>query len=115
MAISVIILNNWLIKLIGINGAALASLLVVILYSVIKVLYINLKLNIQPLSLNTVKLVGLIMVVFGLFYFWNFSFHPLVNIGLNCILISGLYLLLIKKVAVSTDINLLIKKYFKVK
>jgi O-antigen/teichoic acid export membrane protein len=115
MAISVIILNNWLIKLIGINGAALASLLVVILYSVIKVLYINFKLNIQPLSLNTVKLVGLIMVVFGLFYFWNFSFHPLVNIGLNCILISGLYLLLIKKVAVSTDINLLIKKYFKVK
>ena len=112
MAITVVVLNNWLIQLIGIKGAALSSLIVVVLYTIIKIGYINLKFNIKPFSLQTVKLLCLISCIFILFYFWNFSFHPLLNIFLKVILITILYVFLVKKINVSEDINMLFKTYF---
>ena len=105
MALSVIFLNKWLIDLIGINGAAIATLIVVVVYSVAKIIYLKSKLKIQPFDLNTVKLTIIISVIFGIFYFWNFNFHPIINIGLKGILISALYFLLINKLHISTDIN----------
>ena len=41
MALSVIVLNRWLIGLIGINGAALATLIVVLVYGIIKIIFIK--------------------------------------------------------------------------
>tara|TARA_R110001583_G_scaffold145635_2_gene297617 strand:+ start:52359 stop:53816 length:1458 start_codon:yes stop_codon:yes gene_type:complete len=111
MAISVIILNKWLINLIGINGAALATLIVVLLYSVIKIIYIKWKLKIQPFSRNTIKIIGVILGLFGLFYFLNFTFHPIINITLKCVIIGFVYFILIKKLQVSKDINHIVSKY----
>ncbi len=111
MAISVILLNKWLIKAIGINGAALATLIVVIVYSIYKIVYIKSKLRIQPFSLKTIKLLLIIFGIFTLFYFWNFSFNPLINIALKSLIIVFLYLVLIKKTTISKDINDLIYRY----
>ncbi len=105
MAFSVILLNRWLIELIGINGAALATFLVVAVYGIIKIMYIKIKLRIQPFTLNTVKIASVITVFFVAFYFWNFSFHPLINIVLKSLIISGLYVILIRKLTISKDIN----------
>ncbi|MBT8317524.1 MAG: oligosaccharide flippase family protein [Lutibacter sp.] len=117
MAISVILLNKWLIHLIGINGAALATLIVVVFYTIFKILYIKGKLNIQPFSRQTSKVITVIIVVFGLFYFWNFSFHPILNIVLKSLILVVTYVVLIKKLEISKDINSLISKYlfFKIK
>ncbi|PHQ55722.1 MAG: sugar isomerase, partial [Lutibacter sp.] len=52
---------------------------------------------------------------FLVFYFWNFSFHPLVNIILKCLMISAVYIMLIKKLQISKDINELLKKYLSIK
>lgn len=112
MAISVIFLNKWLINLLDINGAALATLIVVLLYSFIKIGYIKAKLNIQPFSINTVKVLLLVIGMFIVFSFWNFSFHPIVNILIKSIIISFCYLVLIKKIKISEDLNLLITKLF---
>jgi len=114
MAISVILLNKWLINLIGINGAALATLIVVFVYSVFKIFYIKLKLNIQPFEINTLKVLILILALFLLFNFWNFSFHPLLNILIKCCVVGGLYFVLVKKLKISEDINMLLGK-FKIK
>jgi len=115
MAISVILLNKWLINLIGINGAALATLIVVVFYSVFKIVYIKFKLKMQPFSFQTVKIVLVIGLIFIAFYFWNFNFHPLLNIVLKCIIICVLYLVIIKKIKISEDINGLFEKYFSLK
>lgn len=117
MAISVILLNKWLIHLIGINGAALATLIVVVVYTIFKIIYIKGKLNIQPFSRQTSKVISVIILVFGLFYFWNFSFHPILNIVLKSLLLVVIYFVLIKKLEISKDINSLITKYlfFKIK
>ena len=113
MALSVIVLNRYLIGLIGINGAALATLIVVFIYSFIKIFYIKSKLNMQPFSLNTVKIVLIVSVVFFLFYFWNFNLNPILNMLLKGILITVFYLLLINKFKISQEVNNLLVKSFK--
>ena len=47
MAISVYFLNDYLIDLYGINGAAISTLIVLFLFTILKVLYINFKLKIH--------------------------------------------------------------------
>ncbi len=111
MAISVIFLNKWLINLIGINGAAIATLIVVVVYSLVKIIYLKGKLNIQPFDGNTFRLAVIILALFAAFYFWNFNFHPIINIGLKGIIISALYFLLISKLQISKDINGFVTKY----
>jgi O-antigen/teichoic acid export membrane protein len=113
MALSVIVLNRWLIELIGIIGAAWATLIVVVVYSSIKVFYINSKLRIQPFSWATFKLSMTIVVLYFSFYFWNFSFHPLINILLNCGLISLIYIFLMQRLKISEEISELIRLIFK--
>lgn len=112
MAISIIFLNKWLISLIGIDGAALATLIVVFIYSIIKIFYIQNKFKIQPFSTDTFKIAIVLITVFVVFYFWNFQFHPIVNMLLKGVLISILYIFLINKLKISKDINSLLEKYF---
>ena len=111
MALSVIILNRWLISIFGIDGAALATLLVVFVYSIIKIFYVQRKLSMQPFTKDTLKVLLLITLVFFAFYFWNFSFHPIINILLKVVLISVVYLFLIIKLKVSEDIQEALKRY----
>jgi ABC-type xylose transport system permease subunit len=99
--------------LIGINGAALATLIVVLLYSIVKISYIKAKLKIQPFQLNTLKVLVLISAVYAGFYFWNFSYHPFVNIGLKSIAIVLIYGFIINRFHISQDISSLVMKYFK--
>lgn len=113
MAVTVIFLNKWLINLIGINGAALATLIVVLIYSSIKIVYIKYKLNIQPFSINTLKLLLITTVIFVVFYFWNFNIHPILSIVLKSIIVSILYVFFIRKAQISEDIDSLVSKYFK--
>jgi O-antigen/teichoic acid export membrane protein len=112
MALSVIILNHWLINLMGINGAALATLIVVILYGIIKIIFIRLKLKIQPFTGKTIKLILVIAILFIGFNYLKSSFNPWITIIIKSLIISMLYLIFIKKLAISKDISELITKYF---
>ena len=112
MAASVIVLNRWLIEIIGINGAAVATLIVVVVYSIIKILYIKSKLKIQPFSGETIKLLIIVILLYAIFYFWNFTFHPLINIVLKCALIAPIYVFLVKKMKISIEITQLLGSIF---
>ena len=67
----------------------------------------------QPFTKNTIVILVLIAILFFSFYFWNFSFHPLLNIVLKTGIITVIYLFLIFKFRVSEDIMLLLRKYIK--
>ncbi|GGK57899.1 MULTISPECIES: lipopolysaccharide biosynthesis protein [Flavobacteriaceae] len=112
MALSVIVLNRWLISLIGINGAALATLIVVLVYGVIKILFIKSKLSIQPFSRNSVKVLVVIMAIYFVINFWNFSLNPILSIFIKGVLITSVYLVIIKRLNISEDLNKLFSKYF---
>lgn len=112
MALSVILLNHWLITIMGINGAALATLIVVVVYGIIKIMFIKTKLDLQPFTIKTIKLILIIIILYIGFSYLNFNFNPLLAIILKSIVISLLYLIVIKKLKISNDISELISKYF---
>ena len=112
MALSVIGLNKWLIDLIGIDGAALATLIVMAVYSLIKIVFIQLKLKIQPFEVNTLKIMGLIGGLYFVFSFWNFESHPMLNILFKSILIVISYLFLVRKFHISKDVTSQFNKFF---
>jgi O-antigen/teichoic acid export membrane protein len=98
-------LNMIFIPMYGIIGSALATLLSVIVYNTIKLLFVVKRMDLYPFTDKTFKSFGIIAVSFLLFYFWNFPFYPIVNIFLKSILISGFYLFLNYKFLISEEVN----------
>jgi len=100
-----IVLNRWLIPIYGITGSALATLISVVVYNTIKLLFVVKKMDLYPFTVNTLKSFGIITVIFIAFYFWDFHFYPIVNIILKSILITAVYTWANYKLAISTEIN----------
>jgi len=110
MAISVIILNKWLIQLLGINGAALSTLIVVAVFNTIKVWYVHLKMRIQPFSKKTLVLIFLGLATYSIVNLVKLNFHPIINITAKGILISLIYMILILKFHISAEVDNIVKK-----
>ena len=111
MAFSVIVLNKFLIQVLGIEGAALATLLVVIVFGIIKIVYVKKKLKMPPYSKKTKWILGIIAILFFGFYFMNFDAHPIWSILLKSVLVSVIFIFLMIKLKLSDDINNLYRKY----
>lgn len=101
-------LNMLLIPLYGITGSALATLLSVIFYNTIKLLFIVKKMNLYPFGPTTLKSFAIIAIILAAFYFWEFPFEPWINIVIKSILITISYVYLNYKFKISMDINDLI-------
>jgi hypothetical protein len=100
-----IILNMIFIPIYGIEGSAFATLLTVIIYNTIKLFYVINKMNLYPFTIKTIYSLVIIIVSFLLFYFWDFTFHPIINIGLKSILISVFYMFFTYKFQISEEVN----------
>ncbi|MEN8185629.1 MAG: polysaccharide biosynthesis C-terminal domain-containing protein [Bacteroidota bacterium] len=111
MALSVIVLNRYLIELMGIEGAALATLIVVFVFSLIKIAYVQKKLNMQPFSTKTLVILAIILVLFLIFFKIDFTDNSILNIIIKSVLISLIYITMILKFKISEDLNQMIKKY----
>ncbi|MDP6922300.1 MAG: oligosaccharide flippase family protein [Lutibacter sp.] len=112
MALTVILLNRWLIVRMGIDGAALATFLVLVGYSGLKVYYVKKKFKQQPFGVGTLKTIGIILFLYGAFSIWEPSFHPVVNMILKSVVLVLSYLYLIRKLAVSEEVDALFDKVF---
>ena len=108
-----ITLNAIFIPLYYIKGAAIATLISITLYSIAKLLFVVLRMNLYPFTVNTIYAFVIGSVCFFLFYFWDFSFHPIVNIGLKSVLVSLVYVGLVYKFNLSKEINTVIEKLLK--
>ncbi len=111
LAIITIGLNVWLIPKYGINGAAFATFVSIIIYNTAKVTYVYTKFGMSPFSSNTVKTLLLILVLVAIFYFWEFPFHPIVNIGLKSVLIGLLYGFVTYSLNISEDISAILARW----
>ncbi len=98
-------LNMWLIPLFGIVGAAWATLISILVYNAVKLAFVVRKMKLYPFTGKTLHSMLLIGVVFALFYFWDFQFHPVVNIALKSVLVTLLYGYLNYKWAISPEMN----------
>ncbi len=113
LAILTVILNMVFIPMYGINGAAFATFIAVVLYNTSKLIFVNNKFEMHPFTSDTAKTFVLILVLIAAFYFWEFSFHPLVNITLKSIIVSLLYIISVYAFKLSDDISKVVKKYLK--
>ena len=114
MVVFAIILNVILIPTYGIYGAAVATCIASISYSVIKLMIVNNKFGLQPFTAKT----GLALLIMGLlflsFYFWEFNFHPILAIVLKSIILSLIYIVAIYVLNISKDITDTIKRTLKI-
>ena len=113
LVITMVILNVVFIPVLGINGAGLATFLAVFLYNSVKLYFVYKKFNILPFSAKTLQIGLFIGACVMLFYFWDFPFHPILNIALKSTLLAMLYGFVVFKFKFSEDISKLIKRYLK--
>jgi len=113
VVIVAILLNIWLIPVYGIYGAAIATFLSFALYNTTKLVIIYWKFKMQPITLNTFKILGFIFALGILFYFIPLDFNPVLDIFIRSSIIGILYLAGAYYFKFSNDINSLIKNYLK--
>ena len=105
-----VVLNMLLIPLYGIEGSAWATLISVMVYNTIKLLFVVKKMNLFPFTNKTLKSFLIIGVTFLGFYFWEFSFHPIINIFCKSFLITTIYVYVNYKLSISDEVNDIINK-----
>ncbi|MDG1729248.1 MAG: polysaccharide biosynthesis C-terminal domain-containing protein [Algibacter sp.] len=115
LVILMILLNVIFIPILGINGAGIATFLAVFTYNSIKLFFVYRKFKMFPFTNYTFKIGLLLLASVLLFYFWEFPFHPIINIGLKSTLITLIYVFVVYRFNFSDDISILINKYLKLK
>ena len=113
LAIMTVVFNMLLIPKYGINGAGFATFMSIVVYNTAKVGFVYFKFKMSPFCANTFKALILILVFSVIFYFWDFSFHPIINIGIKSLLVGISYGLIVYKMNLSEDITLLFDKLLK--
>ena len=113
LALMTIIFNMILIPKYGIDGAAFATFLAIVIYNVAKLGFVYSKFRMSPFSRGTFKTLILIILLVSGFYFWDFPFNPIINIGLKSLLVVIIYVLVVYKMNYSQDITAILNKYLK--
>jgi O-antigen/teichoic acid export membrane protein len=113
LAITTVILNLILIPKFGINGAAFATFISIVAYNASKLIFVYSKFNMSPFTSNTGKTLVLILVLIALFYFWDFTFHPILNIALKSMLIGLSYVTVVYSLTLSEDISKILNRFLK--
>jgi O-antigen/teichoic acid export membrane protein len=110
LAFCAISLNMWLIPRYGINGAAIATLVAITLYSLAKLMFVVFKMKLYPFTMQTIYSLIVSVLTFFAFYYWEFQFGPLINIVLKAILMTIFYGFINYQMKLSPDINMTIDK-----
>ena len=110
----VIATNYLLIPMYGISGAALASSVSVLIFAIIKFLYLLFKFKMQPFNIKHLFSLIIGVALFMLFYYFPiFVKNPYFNIILKSIIFSVLFMISIYTLKLSADINGKIDDVFK--
>lgn len=94
MSILIVLLNYWLIPVLGIEGAALASAIVMLLYNGIKYLFLKIKLGFNPFSTETVKIIIVGLTTMGMAHFKIGEMDPIYRLTSTSLEVLVLYFLL---------------------
>ncbi|MEQ6123336.1 lipopolysaccharide biosynthesis protein [Pseudotenacibaculum sp. MALMAid0570] len=116
MALSVYFLNKLFYFRLdyGTEGLAIATFLTIYFFNSIKLWFVYYKFKMVPFTNKTLIMLFIIAALFGAFYFWNFNFHPLINIALKSILITIVYLVISIRLKISPEINRLVSRFIKI-
>lgn len=106
-------MNYLLIPVYSVNGAAIATFIALFIYSGLKIWYVNKRFNMHPFSEQTIFVLLLIASLSLGLYFWEFNWHPILNIALKSIIVAFVYGFVVYRFRFSSDISSLINKFLK--
>lgn len=113
MAVSVIFLNKILIERLGINGAAISTLIVVAVFSALRIIYVQQKMNMQPFDKKILILIMVIGLVYFIFERIDVFDNPILNIGVKSAFIVLIYSVLILRLKLSDEFEKMFRNLLK--
>lgn len=115
LALAMILLNMWLIPMLGMLGAALATFSAVCGYNLVKLVFVYRKFGIHPWSPEVFKVLLLGALSGFIFLPLDFDFHPVSDMALKSLLILLFYGGLSYRLRLSEDLNRLADRWLKKK
>lgn len=112
-AILTIFLNVLLIPLYGIDGAGLATLIVVILSTFLRFMLIKQKLGLSPFSFGHIQILLVGAVTFLIFYFLKMPGSPFIRIALRSPITLIFFCTAVYTMKISSEVNSIIDRVFK--
>lgn len=110
--VGITILTNWIfIPMYGITGAALASGISIAAFCIIKAIFIYFRFKIQPFTINTLKMLLIAGLTFGISLILPELDNPYFNMIYKSILLASIYGGLTFFMKISKDINEMVCKY----
>lgn len=103
----------WLMPILGIEGAAIATLVAIVLVNIWRLLFIYKKMKIQPLSWKMLLVWGIGLICFSIANLLHNNFSPIFEIVLRGGSFAVLFLSLILKFKIVPDFNEMLKKIIK--
>lgn len=107
----------------GTDGLALATLIVIFFANTGKIFFVKRKFSMTPFTNKSFLMIFIIAVLYVVFNFWDFPIeniylfkfpiHPIINIILKSILIAVIYIFLVIKLNISTEITNIVKRFYK--
>ena len=109
-----VLMNQWLIPIMGIEGAAIATGCVWLASGIVMAMLIWLVYRMQPITLDVVYSILLFSAVFAVNYFWQGSSDSLLTTSiLKSVILVGGALLVILYFRLSEDVHSMVKKVLK--
>jgi O-antigen/teichoic acid export membrane protein len=112
-AVMAVVFNMILIPVYGVHGASYATFIAFFTYNTVKLVVVWKKFKMHPFSTRTWVSLGLITIFSISFYFWDFSFHPLLNIALKSVILGIAFVGLAWKLKLSNDVSNVIDSFIK--
>jgi O-antigen/teichoic acid export membrane protein len=112
LALITIFFNYLLIPLYGMTGAAIATLLSMIIYNLIKMIFIKVKLKIVPFTWNNLIMLGIIMLILALGIYIPKIENTILDILIRSSVITFSFGTIVYLLRVSQEVNELTKKAF---
>ena len=113
LALLTIVLNYFLIPVLGLEGAALASFISIFIFDLVKLVFVKVKFGFLPFTRATFKIFVTLVFLAILFYAVQFPFHPIVNISIKSILIVVTYLGILFRFQISEDVSGILSKWLR--
>ena len=113
-ALSLFFLNIYFIENIGLIGAAYSTLIIIVVFNLLKIILVLVKLKIQPYSINSIKLFFIITVLYLIFSNLEFDFLSAISsLIIKSIIISIIYTSICYYLNISKEINNVINSFIK--
>lgn len=105
LALLAIITNYLLIPLYGLTGAAIATALSLLFYNVLKYLFLKIKLNLNPFSLNTIRVLLLGGICYLIMTLIPEISSPILSILSKSLLLTLIFIFPLYYLKISEDVN----------